>query len=122
MVKLIILDTNAVIYLQNGQLKNSLDAGEYGISIITEIELLSFTGLDKKQYKWLHNFIDAIEVFPLIDNVKDTTIALRRAHKIKTPDAIICATAIIQNAVLLTNDKQLLNIQELNAQVLQILS
>ena len=41
-----ILDTNAVIYLQKGWLAEPLPPGEYLISVITEIELLSFASLD----------------------------------------------------------------------------
>jgi predicted nucleic acid-binding protein len=33
----------------------------------------------------------------------------------KIPDAIICATAIAHNALLLTNDRQLLNIAEVQS-------
>ena len=57
MVIVIILDTNTVIYLQNGQLIEPLEPEEYGISIITEIELLSFSELLKEQETWLKNFI-----------------------------------------------------------------
>lgn len=122
MVTLKILDTNAVIYLQNGQLQKPLDADEYGISIITEIELLSFQGLDEKQELWLKKFIETINVFPLGNAVKDKTILLRRKYKIKTPDAIIAATAILNEAVLLTNDRQLLSILELNSHSLSVIS
>ncbi|MCI5208092.1 MAG: PIN domain-containing protein [Candidatus Electrothrix sp. ATG2] len=49
-------------------------------------------------------------------------MVLKRTRKLKTPDAIICATAIINKATLLTNDKQLLNIAGLHSQPLQLLS
>jgi len=116
----ILLDTNTVIYLQKGKLKNPLPPDEYSISIITEIELLSFSGLSKNQAIWLNRFIEDIIVLPLDDSVKTKTIQLRKKHKIKTPDAIISATAIVNNATLLTNDKQLVNITELKSQSLDL--
>ncbi|GHU51681.1 hypothetical protein FACS1894200_12080 [Spirochaetia bacterium] len=42
--------------------------------------------------------------------IKKQTIALRRSTKIKLPDAIIAATSIALNAVLLTHDDQLLKL------------
>ena len=39
------LDTNAVIYLVNGRLAFPLPDGQYRVSIVTEIELLSFSDL-----------------------------------------------------------------------------
>ena len=44
-----VLDTNAVIYLQKGMLAEPLPRGHYFISVITEMELLSFHGLSKEQ-------------------------------------------------------------------------
>ncbi|PHM10709.1 PIN domain nuclease, partial [Nostoc sp. 'Peltigera malacea cyanobiont' DB3992] len=38
---LILLDTNVVLYFLGGRLVNPLPSGEYFISVITEIELLS---------------------------------------------------------------------------------
>lgn len=49
-----LFDTNAEIYLQKGLLRHSLPPGEYFISAITELELLSFHGLDDDQQRWLN--------------------------------------------------------------------
>ena len=118
---MLILDTNAVIYLQNGQLAEPLADEHYGISIITEIELLSFPGLSDKDEKLLRKFFQEIAVLPLDEDVKQHTVSLRRRCRMKMPDAIICATAIAHDAVLLTNDKQLLNIAELRSMPLQLI-
>ena len=40
-----LLDTNAIIYLIGGRLATPLPAGHYSFSVISEIELLSFSGL-----------------------------------------------------------------------------
>ena len=44
---MLLLDTNIVIYLHNGQLVESLAEESCCISVITEIELLSFAGLSQ---------------------------------------------------------------------------
>ena len=61
----------------------------------------------------LSDFFREILVLPLDEDVKKKTIALKRKYKLKIPDAIICATAISNDATLLTNDRQLFNIEEL---------
>jgi predicted nucleic acid-binding protein len=44
---MLLLDTNIVIYLHNGQRAESFDGEGCSISVITEIELLSFSGLSQ---------------------------------------------------------------------------
>jgi len=38
-------DTNVVIYLLGGRLKHAFPDGKFGVSVTTEIELLSFPAL-----------------------------------------------------------------------------
>ena len=115
-----ILDTNAVIYLQKGWLVDPLPHGEYLISAITEIELLSFAGLDEAQRSWLQRLIDDLEVVEIDQAVKQCAIALRRDHRLKLPDALIAATSLTRDAVLLTNDSQLVNLPGLRSQTLKL--
>ena len=51
-----LLDTNAIIYLVGGQLAEPLPAGHYSFSVISEIELLSFSGLSGEDEQKLANF------------------------------------------------------------------
>jgi len=37
--------------------------------------------------------------------IKDMTIEIRKMYGIKLPDSIICATALITSATLISNDK-----------------
>ncbi len=115
-----ILDTNIVIYLQKGLLNQKLPEDNYAISIITEIELLSFSGLLPTQEKWLQRFIASVTVFPLDQTIKDSTIKLRKTHKLKIPDAIIVATALIHKSCLLTADKQLLTLPKLKVETVEL--
>ncbi|MBT8420502.1 MAG: type II toxin-antitoxin system VapC family toxin [Gammaproteobacteria bacterium] len=100
-----VLDTNLVIYLQKGLLADNLPSGEYLISVITEMELFSFPGLNDEQQAWLRRFIDDIEVIGIHEKIKQRAIALRREYRLKLPDAIIAATAITHDAVLFSNDQ-----------------
>jgi len=49
----------------------------------------------------------------LNEEIKGMTIEIRKKYSLKLPDSIIVATAIIENAVLVTADRQLNKIQEL---------
>ncbi|MBF0136877.1 MAG: type II toxin-antitoxin system VapC family toxin [Magnetococcus sp. DMHC-1] len=102
-----LLDTNAVIYLHKGLLKDPLPPGRMAISFITEIELRSFPGLLSEQEAWLVRFLTNVQHIGLSNEIKETAIRFRRIYRLKIPDALIAASATILGAVLLTNDDQL---------------
>ncbi len=108
-----LLDTNAVIYLQQGRLLEPLPVGFYGISVITEMELLSFTGLNETQTAWLKKFIGAVTSIQLDVKVKDRAIQLRRENRLKIPDAIIVASALVHDVALVTYDRELVGLPDL---------
>ncbi len=83
------------------------------ISIITEIEALSWINSDKNKEAIIKEFIKDSNVFNLNSEIKAQTIKIRRSKKIKTPDAIIAATAIVNNLILITNDSDFQKIQNL---------
>jgi predicted nucleic acid-binding protein len=83
------------------------------ISVITEIEALSWLNPDKTKERIIQEFINDANVLALTPAIVKRCIALRRNRKIKTPDSIIAATAIVHNLILLTSDRHFSNIQEL---------
>ncbi len=115
-----VFDTNAVIYLQKGLLRQPLPPGEYYISVITELELLSFHGLDDTQQTWLNAFLSDIGIIELDRLVKEYTVHLRREHRLRLPDAIIAASAQARDATLLSNDQRLLTLPDLRCQPLEL--
>ena len=113
-------DTNALIYLLSGDscMKSYL-ASYIGLSVISEIELLSFPGITSFEEQQIRSFIKDCTVLFLTENVKNKTIALRRSYKIKLPDAIIAATAIENNLQLITADKGFKQIAELDLALIE---
>ena len=113
-------DTNALIYLLSGDscMKSYL-ANYIGLSVISEIELLSFPGITSFEEQQIRSFIKDCTVLFLTENVKNKTIALRRSYKIKLPDAIIAATAIENNLQLITADKGFKQIAELDLALIE---
>lgn len=84
------------------------------ISVITEIEALSWISSDLNKEIIVKDFIQNANILPLTSSIVKQTIVIRRSKKTKTPDAIIAATAIINDLSLLTSDKGFDNIKGLN--------
>ena len=121
MTKRYMLDTNAIIYMLNGRLASPLRDGHYSVSIITEIELLSFPDLSQGEEQQIRVLLREFQTIPLTESVSAKTIQLRRNNKkLKLPDAVIAASAILQQAVLLTNDQIFSAIDGLSYQTLQL--
>jgi predicted nucleic acid-binding protein len=118
---LILLDTNVVLYFLGGRLANPLPSGRYFVSVITEIELLSYPSLSPDEETQIRDFLTKITVVGIDNNIKELAITFRKQNRLRLPDAIIAATAQSLNATLFTNDVRLANLTGINTQSLQIL-
>ena len=110
MEKRYLIDSNVVIgYLDNKlpehgmALMNPVIDDIPNISIITKIEVLRFN-TSTGAYKILEDFINESAIFNLNDLVVDHTISICKSHKIKLPDAIIAATALVHSFTLVTRN------------------
>jgi predicted nucleic acid-binding protein len=107
-----IWDTNTAIYYLQRQfppkaeefMDGVLLSGPPVISAITEIELLCWKTADEKDEAILREFIDDSVVIELNREVKLETARIRKAHRIKLPDAIIAASAIVFKYRLITRN------------------
>ena len=118
---LILLDTNVVLYFLGGRLANPLPSGRYFVSVITEIELLSYPSLSPDEETQIRDFLTKITVVGIDNNIKELAITFRKQNRLRLPDAIIAATAQSLNAILFTNDVRLASLTGINTQSLQIL-
>lgn len=97
-----LLDTNVVInYLdasipaQGMKLLNNIVDDEAIISIITKMETLGFSFKSQEEQAITETFVNGSTILDLNNEIVNTTIAIRKNHKTKLPDAIIAATAIV---------------------------
>jgi tRNA(fMet)-specific endonuclease VapC len=117
-----LIDTNAVIALlgNNRSLATTLSSATWiGISIITELEFLSFSNLSQADKLLFEQFKNRIEVISLDTNANvliEKICQVRQTHRLKLPDSIIAATALTNQATLLTNDAMFSRINGLNVQ------
>lgn len=75
-----------------------------GISAITRLEVLGFAGLTAPDETGLRELLSEFVEVQVAAEVIDRAIQLRRSIRIKTPDALIAATALLQNAALVTRN------------------
>jgi predicted nucleic acid-binding protein len=119
-------DTNTSVYYLQQQfppsaekfIDNVLEEYQPALSVITEIELLCWKSTVEKDIEILRTFIEDSILFDLSKNIKVKTAEIRKSYRIKLPDAIIAATAIENNLILLTRNvkdfKDIQSIQILN--------
>ena len=103
-----LIDTNAVSDFLGAKLPASGAAFMVGVvgsgpnlSVMSRIELLSFVSPYAAQFR---EFIQYSVVYDLTEDVILRTIALRRSRRIKVPDAIIAATALVYDLTLITHN------------------
>lgn len=107
-----LMDTNVSIDLLGGLLPTSvvnwLDRHiadkEICISVINEIELLGFDALPN-EVQDMQDLVNNTIIFELTRDIVNQTIALKKIKKIKLPDAVIAATALVHNLTLISRNK-----------------
>ena len=103
-----ILDTNAVIDFLGNRLPESasvfLENIEPIISVITRIEVLGWYRATDEQIEHLKSYLNEVNIMPLEEAIILKTIELRHTHRIKTPDAIIAATALVNSYTLISRN------------------
>ncbi len=101
-------DTNAVIdYLENKLPEKAtafMDNLDMQLSVISRIELLSWSRISPQQLNQLSGFIYASQIYNLSEEIIQNTINIRKLNKIKLPDAVIAATAVAHHLTLITRN------------------
>ena len=116
-----LLDTNILLYVAGKRLDIAdLPTGEYYISFVTELEILSYPSLTSKEETQLRKLLADTPVIDANREIKDLAISLRRQYRLKLPDALIAATARALKATLLTNDKEFDAIKEITTLALKV--
>ena len=110
------VDSNVILYLISGDatIAELLNGKHVLISFSTELELLWFEDLIEEESTKIQEFIDDSTVTDINAEIKKLVISLRKNYKLKLPDSIIAASALYHNLPLITADKQLGQISELN--------
>lgn len=94
-------------------------SGKIAYSIISEMELLSYTKISYDEEEIIKRFLKKNISVSISDEVKKRTIQIRKKYNIKLPDAIIAASAIENNLVFLTADLGFAKVKELKLELIK---
>jgi tRNA(fMet)-specific endonuclease VapC len=119
-----ILDTSAIIKFLNATLTSTGRAylveclnNSAQISFVTEIELQVWspaTDAGAIQLNKAIEFVQFVEIIGIDRKIIEKSIYIRKTYRLKLPDAIIAATALVYNASLISdNDKDFKRIPDL---------
>lgn len=97
-----LLDTNVFINAIKHGVR--LPSAYYAYSVITELELLSFPGLPSDEEKAIRSILSNMQRVELVDDIKSEAIRVRRSTRMKLPDSIISASALVTSIILVTDD------------------
>jgi len=112
----IVADTSLLINFFNGVdlAREILEDRTIWIATITEIELLCYPDLTTKEETLITSFLDHCIRQDLTRTVTDKAIAIRKEYRLKVPDAIIAATALVSDLPLVTMDSDFNNVSTLD--------
>lgn len=118
----ILVDTNVIIYILQGNrdLADLIHSKYAFISVISELELLSFPKITKREEFVIQSFVSDMNLIALNEVIKRETIRLRRTYGMKLPDSIIAATATYLNCPLVTADHGFSKVKELDLQLITL--
>ena len=105
-----LFDSSILIYHFNGKLNQRgtdlLSEGLTGVgaySIISKIELLGFNQSESDDLQ-ARLLLSSLQELELTSTIAEQTIQIRKSRKLKLPDAVIAATAIVNNITIITRN------------------
>jgi len=106
-----LLDTNVIIdYLQSKlptsemQFVSSVVDDISVVSVISKMETLGFNFPLIKEQTLMETFVNYSAVLDIDERIVKQTILIKKAKRIKLPDAIIAATALVNHLTLITRN------------------
>ena len=86
------------------------------------MEFKSFSNISKQDLELFDEFASGINIIDLLatkEGLKSKIIEMRNQYRLKLPDAIIAASAIVNDIVLITADKGFKKVEELQLIIIE---
>src|SRR4030043_1845043 len=105
-----LIDANILIYhtkaseVVSNFIRDIIAKQRFNISILTKIEFLGWNRHSAEGFKRCRQLIELANIYGLDEEIAEKAIALKRQSKIKLADAVIAATAIMNNFKLVTRN------------------
>jgi predicted nucleic acid-binding protein len=117
----ILADTNVLIYaMEEHPAVRGLSMCTPALSVVSEIELLGKKNIPAEEAAAIRELLKGYPIIPLSEDIKEAAIQLKQKYAIKTPDAIIAATAKFYDLMLVTADKAFSRIEEIELVLLTL--
>ena len=110
-----LIDTNIVIYSINSGLE--LPEASYYMSRVSYDEVFSPQKMSPAETQSIKNVLDKIEILETNDVIKHNAAQIQKKYKLTTADSTICATSHAYNLTLITNDKTLHQVKEIETEL-----
>ena len=107
-----LIDTNILIYHTKGSqavssfMSDVVAQRALNISILTKIEFLGWEKHTREGFQKCEQLVKLANIYPIDEDIAEQAIGLRRRVKIKPPDAVIAATALVNNLKLVTRNME----------------
>jgi len=107
-----LIDTNILIYHTKGSqavssfMSDVVAQRAFNISILTKIEFLGWEKHTPEGFQKCEQLVKLANIYPVDEDIAEQAIGLRRRVKIKLADAVIAATALVNNLKLATRNME----------------
>jgi len=101
-----LIDSDVLLDFLDGFAPAAREIARYrhcSISIISWMELVAGVS-NSADEQTRREFLNHFRIVPLTTQIAEEAVMLRRKHRLKLPDAIIWATAIIENCLLVSRN------------------
>ena len=113
-----LIDSNVIIYAAQTHhidLRQFIDEITPSVSVVAVTLVIGYHKLGEDERQYMEQFFQKTEILPLSDTVMHRAVGLRQQRRMSLGDAIIAATAIVHDRILVTHNVQdFLWISELN--------
>ncbi len=103
----ILLDSNIIIYLSKGELDRDKifdDKNIYFISVISYMETLGFQFETIREKEFIRDILSLFKIIYIDRKIAEKVVEIRQHKKIRLPDAVIAATALVKKCNLITRN------------------
>lgn len=102
-----LLDSNIIIYADNpvySNIKSFTKDLNNSVSLITKLEVLGFTKITNEQKEYFNSIFCILNILSINNETIEIATSLRQQKKMSIGDAIIAATALQHNLILITRN------------------
>jgi toxin FitB len=102
-----LIDSNIIIYAaiaEHQWLRDFIAEHAPAVSAVSYVEVLGYGGLTEQDREYFEDFFAASLLLPISNDVLEQAVRLRQKRRIALGDALVAATALVHNLMLVTRN------------------